>query len=445
MFDQLPETFRSFNLNADVRTLLRLRQAMDKGLVKTVGDLYYILKGLVTTAPTDIGPFSKAFYAHFLAIDIVAGEPIKDAVIRSETFKDWKEKLPDEGNLDVEDVDLVNQFLDEVHLTSYDIKSFLSGKDILEKDDPSKIDGDDADAESEANRQNIMDRMADYRDVPLEELLERMREVARQQKTRHNGGDHWIGSGGISPYGHGGAAAGGIRVGGAGGGKMARAAINNRDFYPADAKAPLRDDNIDAALAALKGIEEGSSEIILDVPVTIKEGLKQGGIFLPFEREKRQQRIQVILLIDNGGWSMSPYIRNVQKLFSKMKTRFAHDLKTYYFHNTIYGGLYTNPYRSQFETINKISLHDKNYTVFVIGDADMAPYELHRSSIRDWQKLSKHFKRMAWLNPMDEREWYASMTCSVLMQIFPMFELSPAGIESAVLEMNRKRKFGYGK
>ena len=141
-----------------------------------------------------------------------------------------------------------------------------------------------------------------------------MREVAKHQKTQHEGGDYWIGSGGVSPYGNGGAAAGGIRVGGAGGGKMARAAINNRDFYPVDAKAPLKDDNIDAALAALKGIEEGSSDIILDVPVTIKEGLKQGGIFLPIEKEKRQQRIQVILMIDNGGWSMSPYIRTVQKL-----------------------------------------------------------------------------------------------------------------------------------
>jgi len=442
MFDQLPEIFRSFDLNADVRTLLRLRQAMDKGLVKTVGDLYYILKGLVTTAPTDIGPFSKAFYAHFLNIDIVPGESLEDAVIRSDTFKEWKDKLPDEGTHKVENLDLVNQFLDEVHLTSYDIKNFLSGKDILEKDDPSKGDKENPNAEAGENRKSILDRMADYRDVPLEELLERMREVAKQQKSRHSGGDHWIGSGGISPYGHGGAAAGGIRVGGAGGGKMARAAINNRDFYPADAKAPLRDDNIDAALAALKGIQEASSEIILDVPITIKEGLKQGGIFIPYEREKKQQRIQVILMIDNGGWSMSPYIRNVQKLFSKMKTRFAHDLKTYYFHNTIYGGLYADPYRTQFDAIEKISLQDKNYTVFVIGDADMAPYELHRSSIRDWQKLNKNFKRMAWLNPMDEREWYASMTCSALMQIFPMFELSPEGIEAAVLEMNRKRKFG---
>jgi len=440
MFDNLPATFRSFDLNADVRTLLRLRQAMEKGLVKTIGDIFYVLKGLITTAPTDIGPFSKAFYAHFLAIDIKPGEALEEAIIRSDTFDDWKKKLPEEDLVDVEDIDLVNQFLDEVHLTSYDIKNFLSGKDILEKDNPALTDEENSDVDAANDRQNILDRMADYRDIPLEELLERMREVAKQQKSKHNGGDHWIGSGGVSPYGHGGAAAGGIRVGGSGGGKMARAAINNRNFYPADGKAQLKDDNIDAALAALKGIEEGTSDIILDIPVTIKEGLKQGGIFIPYEKEKRQQRIQVILMIDNGGWSMSPYIRTVQKLFSKMKTRFAHDLKTYYFHNTIYGGLYSDAARTQFDKIEKINLQDKNYSVFVIGDADMAPYELHRSSVRDWQKLKKNFKRMAWLNPMDEREWYHSMTCSAIMQMFPMFELTPDGIENAVLEMNRKRR-----
>ena len=41
----------------------------------------------------------------------------------------------DESDLDT-DVDLeelVNQFLDKVHLTSYDIKEVISGRDILKK------------------------------------------------------------------------------------------------------------------------------------------------------------------------------------------------------------------------------------------------------------------------------------------------------------------------
>ena len=49
--------------------------------------------------------------------------------------------------------------------------------------------------------------------------MQRMEEVMKQQQSKHSGGSHWVGTGGISPYGHGGAAKDGIRVGGSGGGK----------------------------------------------------------------------------------------------------------------------------------------------------------------------------------------------------------------------------------
>ena len=129
--------------------------------------------------------------------------------------------------------------------------------------------------------------------------------------------------------------------------KWARAVMNDSRYFPADANAILKDDNIDAALAILKGIEDESTELLLDVPVTISQGIKEGGIFLPHLKEKVQHKVQVILLIDNGGLSMSPFVKAVQKLFSKMKIRFSHELKTYYYHNTIYGGAYSDPARRQ--------------------------------------------------------------------------------------------------
>ena len=61
---------------------------------------------------------------------------------------------------------------------------------------------------------------------------------------------------------------------------------------------------------------------------------------------------------------MTPYVRLVLKLFSKMKRRFAHDLKTYYFHNSIYGGAYTDPARRHFEPIDQILANAKDYNVF---------------------------------------------------------------------------------
>ncbi|MEM9920346.1 MAG: hypothetical protein AAF990_19775 [Bacteroidota bacterium] len=441
MFNSLPHYFRKYRLQSDVRTLLLLRKSLQKGLVHTLGDLYYVLKGIITNSPQDYGPFTTAFYDYFLDIDIRPGESLENAVLRSEAFSQWKEKylenIPEEEQPGVKQ--LIDDFLNEVHFTTYDIQQMLSGADILREDDPNQADspGDGPDQMPER-----LEQAADYSQMSLEELLERMRQVARQQQREHRGGSHWIGQGGISPYGNQGAAKGGIRAGGTGGGKMARKVIGNKNFYPVDTKVALQDNNIDVALSYLKGIEEESAELLLDIPKTIKEGVKEGGLFLPHQKEKIDKKVQVILMIDNGGWSMSGYIKNVTKLFSKMERRFAHDLKTYYYHNTIYGGVYSDSRRTQFEPLSKILDHSKNYSLFIIGDADMAPYELDQSSLNDWQALHDAFPRTAWLNPMDLRYWPGSYTVNVLRKIFSMFPLTPDGIEKAVQLMNRKKKFG---
>jgi uncharacterized protein with von Willebrand factor type A (vWA) domain len=439
MFESLPHTFRNHNLSADVRTLLLLRKAMDKNLVKTLGDMYLVLRSFIANSPKDFGPFATAFYEYFLDIDIKKGETLNSAILRSETFKEWREGYEETIDFDKnEDISkLIDQFLDEVHLTTFDIEKMVSGEDILNNDDPDRLDTATQDDE-DATRTN---KMGDYSDISLEELRKRMERVAAQQKRKHRGGNHWIGQGGYSPYGNGGAAKGGIRVGGAGGGKMARAIIGDPNFYPADAKALLSDNNIDAALATLKGIEDETSEMLLDIPNTISEGVKMGGLFLPIQKEKTQQKIQVMLLIDNGGYSMSPYIRTVQKLFSKMKTRFAHDLKSYYFHNTIYGGVYEDAARRNLVPIDKILQNQDNYSIFIIGDADMAPYELNRSSITNWQAIGNRFPRTAWLNPLPERFWATSDTVPAFRSIFEMHPLTPDGIEKSVAFMNRKRKY----
>ena len=441
MFDSLPHHFRKYNLSADARTLLLLRKAMEKGLVYTLGDVFLTLKGLITKDPKEFGPYTTAFYEYFLAIEIKKGERLETAILRSQTFKDWQrewlendEYAPDPS----EAKEWVERFLDEVHLSQLDIKRVIDGQSVLNNDDPNRPD---LNPDDNGTGQDKLEEAIDYRNISMKELQERMEKIARQQKGKHNGGNRWIGTGGKSPFGHGGAAMGGIRMGGSGGGKMARAVIGDPNFYPVDRKVRLSDNNIDVALASLKGIEEESAEIILDIPTTIKEGLKQGGIFLPYEKEKVNQKIQVILLIDNGGLSMTPYIKTVTKLFSKMKTRFAHDLKTYYYHNTLYGGVYTDVRRTQFVSIDKLTKMDKNYSLFVIGDADMAPYELSDDSIASWERLKEHYARTVWMNPMDQRHWALSDTVPYLKRIIPMFPLTPKGVEEAVELMNRKRKY----
>ena len=323
MFHSLPEVFREFGLSTDVRTLLLLRKAVDKDLVKTIGDLYNVLKGIVVKDPTDMGPFTKAYYHYFLDIEVRNGESLEDAILRSETFKNWKINNLDESDRDFElDTDeQINRFLDQVHMTHFDIKEIISGKDILSNDDPNHKD-DDEENTQRSNAENTLDKMADYSDMSIDELLDRLKKIRDQQNTEHGGGSHWIGVGGISPFGHGGAAKNGIRIGGSGGGRMARKVLNDKNYFPIDRDAIINDNNVDAALAAIKGVIEESAMEQLDIPITIKSGLKRGGLFIPELKNEKNEKLQVIVLIDNGGYSMSPYVKTVRDLLKKMKTRF---------------------------------------------------------------------------------------------------------------------------
>ena len=438
MFEGLPQKLRDHDLPADVRLLLLLRKAMDKGLVQTLGDMYNVLKGMVVKDPKMMAQFTRAYYDYFLNIDIQNGDKLSDAIRRSETFKKWRDDNLDRFGDDIEIEDLVTQFLDDVHLTTYDIKEIISGREIWDKDNPSENDEEGANDDREPGS-NHLDKMADYSDLSLEELLDRMKEVMDQQKSKHSGGGHWIGTGGTSPYGHGGAAKDGIRIGGTGGGKMARKVMNDRKYYPVDMDSVINDNNVDAALASLKGIIEETAHEHLDIPDTIQKGLKRGGLFIPEMKSITDEKLQVLLFIDNGGYSMDAFIRPVRALFKKMKTRFAHDLETYYFHNTIYDYIYTDARRSKYIAIDKILKKDPNYRVFIIGDASMAAYELNSTSRRTYKAITNKFKKTVWLNPEPQKFWHHTFSIQVIKELIDMYPLTPRGIENAVREMNRKK------
>jgi uncharacterized protein with von Willebrand factor type A (vWA) domain len=439
MFESFPGVCRSFGVPADVRSLLLVRKAMEKQLIYTPGDLYSFLRGILVKDPTIRGPFTQAYYQYFLGVDVLPGERLSDAIQRADTFRDWMDDFlktdEERRNLDMEEI--IDRFLDEVHMTSYDIQRVLDGEEILSKDDPGMKDrGDQNDDE---NIDRLVDKAADYRFVDLEELRRRMEKVMEQQMTRHEGGAHWIGTGGVSPYGHGGAALGGIRVGGSGGGRMARQVFDDPQFYPVDINANIGDDNIDASLASLKGIVEETNRTYLDIPLTVQTGVREGGLFIPIELDKTESKLQVILLIDNGGYSMDYYIRPVQALFKKMKTRFQHDLETYYFHNTIFKYVYEDERRTIPLPIEKLLSKDPNYRVFIIGDAAMAPYELHEGSVIAWGRISEKFRKTVWLNPVSQKHWNITWTTTILKRIIPMYPMTPKGLEEAILSMNKKK------
>ena len=437
MFTTLPEAFKKFDLAVDVRALLLLQRAMDKGLVRTIGDLFNVLRTFIIKDPEHLGPYTKAFYAYFLDINIRPNDRLNDAILRSQTFEQWKETNFGRIEDNITPDEWVNRFLDQVHLTHYDIKEVLDGRELWDKDKGDLEDNPEGNKDEALNRP--LDRMADYSDLTLEELMQRMGEVKEQQQSEHSGGSHWIGTGGISPYGYGGAAKDGIRVGGSGGGKMARKVLGDSNFFPVDLEAILNDNNIDAALASLKGIVEETAHEILDVKETIEKGLERGGLFIPEIKNETFDKLQVLLIIDNGGYSMHPYIKSVQTLFRKMKTRFAHDLETYYFHNTVYRQVFTDSQRRKSLPIERLLSKDPNYHVFFIGDAAMAPYELDRASLNTYSEIKEHFKKVAWLNPEPVRYWNGTLSTQIIKELLPMYPLTPKGIEQAVLEMNRKK------
>lgn len=437
MFTKLPEAFKKFDLSVDVRVLLLLHKAMDRGLVKTIGDLYNVLRTFIIKDPEHIGPYTKAFYSYFLDINIRPNERLNDAILRSQTFEQWKEVNFGRIEEDITPEEWVNRFLDQVHLTHYDIKEVLDGKELWDKDKGDLSDEQEQNQEETSNRP--LDRMADYSDLSLEELMQRMEEVMKQQQSEHSGGSHWLGTAGISPYGHGGAAKDGIRVGGSGGGKMARKVLGDSNHFPVDLDAVLNDNNIDAALASLKGIVEETAQETLDVKETIEKGLERGGLFIPEIKNETFDKLQVLLVIDNGGYSMHPYIKAVQTLFRKMKTRFAHDLETFYFHNTVYHQVFSDSQRRKALPIERLLSKDPNYHVFFIGDAAMAPYELDRTSLNTYADIKDHFKKVAWLNPEPIKYWNGTLSTQIIKELLPMYPLTPKGIEEAVIEMNRNK------
>jgi len=146
--------------------------------------------------------------------------------------------------------------------------------------------------------------------------------VMEQQKTAHSGGGHWIGSHGFSPYGHSGQGLNGIRVGGPAHAGTARKVLGDPSFYPVDLDAPITDNNMDAALQALRNIEDMHPDRKLNVKRTVEETGRNAGIVIPHFLREQQDRTQVLLLLDNGGNSMWVHAQKVQTLFAKIKRRF---------------------------------------------------------------------------------------------------------------------------
>ncbi len=434
MFSGFPAELKQHGLSADVRTILQLYQLMSHGLIRNLGGLYSFAERLVVKQPRQKGPYTVAFFGHFLDIHIQQGQALDEAVILSDVFYNWRiEQAP--GQLPTPQ--LVNEFLDHVLNQSPDLQALAQALEE-QRTDLSKADIPFLDAGDE---QDGVD--SDHSDKDLDEIIKRMKEIAEEQKEAHSGGKKYIGNRGSSPYGHNGRASSGIRVGGEATHMTARMVLSDPRYFPLNMNELLSDSNTDAALAALKGIAESNSRVSLDIDETIRQGARRAGLFLPYLKTDEVDQLNVMLFIDNGGYSMDPYVPNVRALFQKMTTRYGHDLRIFYFHNIIGATVHTDQSRTNHPVMTESLLKEgRHHSVFFVGDASMSPNELHGygariSGFEYLREFALAFPRLAWLNPVREGAWPHTETVQDIRSVARMFPLTPRGIERAVAHMNQ--------
>ena len=289
--------------------------------------------------------------------------------------------------------------------------------------------------------------------IDLEELRRLFEERLREQKARHDGGSKWVGTGGTSPFGAHGAHPSGLRVGPQGGARSAMGIADARRYKPYRSDLVLDVRQIEVALRKLRAFRREGAPDELDLDETIAQTAKNAGELEIVMRPPRRPRVRVLLLMDVGG-SMDPHAHLVSRLFSAAKRASnIRELKTYYFHNCIYGRLYaTERFEQPIPVREVLDQAGTETKLVVVGDAAMHPGELLGSGEWDWYAssgagetmpgvrwmmlLADHFERAAWLNPDEERYWRGG-TAETLSRVFSMFPLTLDGLGDAITHLSK--------
>ena len=181
------------------------------------------------------------------------------------------------------------------------------------------------------------------------------------------------------------------------------------------------------ALKRLRHLKPAGPRDELSVEKTIYQTMRNAGeIEIVFDR-RLLDRLKVLLLIDNGGWSMEPYVETVQTLFHHARSQFK-DLSIRYFHNTITDRVWRDPERrSNPEAVEDLLRRDPETRLIFVGDASMAPEELlavdgsimleyrqKQPSIERLKMLAATFRHSAWFNPISSSLWKHGETISII-------------------------------
>tara|TARA_R110000744_G_scaffold220833_3_gene339717 strand:- start:41123 stop:42298 length:1176 start_codon:yes stop_codon:yes gene_type:complete len=295
------------------------------------------------------------------------------------------------------------------------------------------------------------EEMAAMQALPFEELMETLKKRLEEQEKRHEGGSKWIGTGGTSPFGHGGYNPAGVRIGGPGKHGRAAKVWEQRRYKDLDGDRELGTRNLKVALRRLRKFARDGAQDELDLDNTINATARQGWLDVVM-RPERRNAIKVLALFDVGG-SMDPYVKLCEELFSASRSTFK-NLEYFYFHNCPYEGVWRSNLRRRAETVPTLDLIHKyphDWKVIIVGDAAMAPYEITHAggSVEGWndeagsvwiKRLVETWPNLIWLNPQPEEWWEYSHSTKLVQDLIGaqrMFPLTLEGVDEAIKELAR--------
>jgi uncharacterized protein with von Willebrand factor type A (vWA) domain len=396
MFVDFFYTLRDRGIPVTPTSFLRLHKALSMGLVQSMEDFYTAARAILVKSERYFDSYDQIFAHHFKGVELHDPTAVELTEIARAMLDEW---LKNPG-------DMARALgLDEAELQK----------------------------------------------MTPEELIQYFLDRLKEQTEAHHGGNRWIGTRGTSPVGHSGHHPGGMRVGGQSRNKSAVKVALERRYRDYSQEGPLTEFQMGEALKRLRRMTPTGPKDTVNVDKTIYRTMRNAGeIEIVFDR-RLKDRMKIVLLIDNGGWSMEPYVGIVQTLFHYARSQFK-DLKIYFFHNTIYSRVWADPQRyHKPEPLEEFIRKDPETRLIMVGDASMAPYELMHingaiyvdqqptgASIDRMKFLARTFRHAVWLNPVPQDEWEMTWTIGIVREVFPMFELTLDGLEKSILHLMAK-------
>ena len=283
MFINFFHMLRLHGLDVSLDEWLTLMEALDQGMAEnSLMEFYYLCRNILIKSETEYDKFDQAFAAFFQGIESVDDIP--------EELWNWL---------------------------------------------------------SEGERERLLEDMPDWaKAYDLDTLRQMFRERLAEQTEKHDGGNYWVGTGGTSPFGHGGYNPAGVRVGGYSRHQSAIQVAEERNFRDFRQDNELDTRQFQMAFRKLRQFSTrvDTAKTELDIDQTIDATCENAGMLKLVYEKPRKNTVKLLLLMDSDG-SMRSYSKLCSQLFQAVhQSTHLKDLKTYYFHNCIYDYLYTDPY-----------------------------------------------------------------------------------------------------